>query len=106
ARADSTNISFNKALLKKRKETATSKLNAMLSYAKNTSVCRSKKLLEYFDEFGGTDCGVCDVCLERRKLGMNDDEFEGLIEKIKTIVILKSTSLHELVDSIKEEKEE
>ncbi len=105
-RADAANISFNKALLKKRKETATTKLNAMISYAKNTSICRSKKLLEYFDEFGGTDCGVCDVCLERRKLGMNDDEFEGLIEKIKTIVIIKKTSLQELVDSIVEEKEE
>ncbi len=105
-RADAANISLNKALLKKRKETATTKLNAMISYAKNTSICRSKKLLEYFDEFGGTDCGVCDVCLERRKLGMNDDEFEGLIEKIKTIVIIKKTSLQELVDSIVEEKEE
>jgi ATP-dependent DNA helicase RecQ len=106
SRVDAENISFNKALLKKRKDTASTKLNAMISYAKNTSVCRSKKLLEYFDEFGGTDCGVCDVCLERRKLGMNDDEFEGLIEKIRTIVVLKKTTLNELVNSIKEEKEE
>jgi ATP-dependent DNA helicase RecQ len=106
ARVDAANFSFNNSLIKKRKETATTKLNAMLSYAKNTSVCRSKKLLEYFDEFGGTDCGVCDVCLERIKLGMKDDEFEGLIEKIRIIVTLKNTSLHELIDSIKEEKEE
>jgi len=106
AREDVSTLSLSKALLKRRKETATTKLNAMLSYAKNTSVCRSKKLLEYFDEFGGTNCGVCDVCIERKKLGMNDDEFEGLIEKIKTIVILKNTSLHKLIDSIKEEKEE
>ena len=106
ARVDAATFSFNNSLLQKRKETATTKLNAMLSYAMNTSVCRSKKLLEYFDEFGGTDCGVCDVCLERRKLGMKDDEFEGLIEKIRTIVILKNASLHELIDSIKEEEEE
>jgi ATP-dependent DNA helicase RecQ len=105
-RIDVTQISFSKALLKKRKEISTSKLNAMLAYANNAIVCRSKKLLAYFDEFGGTDCGVCDVCLERRKLGMNDDEFEGIMDRIKTIVVLKHTSLNELIVSLKGIKEE
>jgi len=105
-RVSADNISFEKALLKRRKDIATTKLNAMISYAKNSTVCRSKKILGYFDEFGGTDCGVCDICIERKKLGMTDDEFEGLIEKIKTIVVLKHTSLDELVVSLKEVKEE
>ncbi len=105
-RIDVAQISFSKALLKKRKEISTSKLNAMLAYANNSIVCRSKKLLTYFDEFGGTDCGVCDVCLERRKLGMNDDEFEGIMDRIKTIVVLKHTSLNELIILLKGIKEE
>jgi ATP-dependent DNA helicase RecQ len=41
-RADANAIDFRKALLKKRKETATNKLNAMLGYANNTVECRSK----------------------------------------------------------------
>lgn len=99
-------LNFGKALLKMRKEISYTKLNAMISYAKNTTVCRSKKILEYFDEFGGNDCGVCDICLERRRLGMNDDEFEGLMDKIKTIVLLKHTNLNELIVSLRDVKEE
>lgn len=99
-------INFDSAFLKKRKETATTKINAMLVYAKNSTVCRSKKILEYFDEFGGTDCGVCDICLERKRLGMSDEEFEELMEKINHTVANKNISLNDLIVSFKNIKEE
>jgi ATP-dependent DNA helicase RecQ len=85
SRADADIIDFNKALLKKRKETTTQKLEAMINYSTNATVCRSKKLVSYFDEYSSEDCGVCDVCLHRKKVEMSTLEFDNLVRKIETI---------------------
>lgn len=37
-------------------------LSSMLAYANNRTVCKSRLLLEYFDEDNVKDCGICDVC--------------------------------------------
>lgn len=49
-----------------RKEQYTQRVNAILAYATNDYVCRSRQLLRYFDETNSSDCGVCDVCVEQR----------------------------------------
>ena len=81
-RADADSLNLSKALLQKRKQTAIDKLDGMLTYANNTSVCRSRKLVAYFNEPQSADCGVCDVCIERKKLAMSETEFEHLVEVI------------------------
>ena len=48
---------------KKRYET---RINAMLDYAENDTVCRSRMLLRYFGEKNEHDCGQCDTCLALR----------------------------------------
>jgi ATP-dependent DNA helicase RecQ len=85
-RADAKLIDLKKALLKQRKETAEEKLKAMLAYADNTVECRSKKLVEYFNEHGSEDCGICDVCLQRKKLELSTQEFEQLMQQIRDIL--------------------
>ena len=42
------------------------RVDAMMEYATNNNVCRSRMLLRYFDETDSTDCGVCDVCIDHR----------------------------------------
>ncbi len=42
------------------------RVDAMLEYATNDNVCRSRMLLRYFDETDSTDCGVCDVCIDHK----------------------------------------
>jgi ATP-dependent DNA helicase RecQ len=86
SRADAEAIDFRQALIEKRKETATNKLNAMLGYANNTVECRSKKLVSYFDEYSSDDCGICDVCLLRKKIELSGEEFETMMKRIQQIV--------------------
>ncbi len=43
------------------------RVEAILDYATLEDVCRSRYLLEYFADDAATDCGHCDVCLERKK---------------------------------------
>jgi ATP-dependent DNA helicase RecQ len=50
-----------------RKELYTHRIERMINYAQSRGVCRSRLLLEYFGEHSDRDCGICDVCVERRK---------------------------------------
>lgn len=43
------------------------RIQAMINYAQNDKVCRSRQLLKYFGDYTAHDCGQCDVCLERKK---------------------------------------
>lgn len=41
-------------------------INAILDYATNDTVCRSRMLLHYFGEKNEHDCGICDTCISLR----------------------------------------
>src|SRR5690606_32598423 len=42
-------------------------INAVIEYISNTEVCKNKQLLNYFGEKIKTDCGICSVCLSKKK---------------------------------------
>lgn len=52
-----------------RKEMTAGRLEAMLGYADNEQRCRSVVIQEYFGQRDAEDCGVCDICIARRKSG-------------------------------------
>lgn len=85
-------IDLRAALLKQRKQVATDKLNAMIAFAENTTHCRSRLLVEYFNEFGAEDCGVCDVCLNRNKGDVAGTEAQQIEKKLYQL--LSNTPLH------------
>lgn len=58
---------FNKDKLESRKSFDSKKLNSISSYILNKSLCRSSMLLKYFGEIIDEDCGVCDVCIIKKR---------------------------------------
>jgi len=60
------------------------KVYDMINYIENSTICRSKQLLTYFDETLNTDCGSCDVCL--KKTTNKNFSTKELVIKIKTIL--------------------
>jgi len=44
------------------KESFSSRMQKMLDYVSEDSVCRSRYLLEYFGQMETVDCGTCDIC--------------------------------------------
>ncbi|MBO5875953.1 MAG: RecQ family ATP-dependent DNA helicase [Alistipes sp.] len=50
-----------------RKEMIHERFSKMLSYASNQEHCRSRILAEYFGDSEAGDCGICDICLAKRK---------------------------------------
>ncbi len=64
----------------RRKENAARKLDAVLGYAEEQELCRSRYLLQYFGEHDAKACGTCDVCLEKKKMPVTEKHLLRLLE--------------------------
>ena len=60
------------AVYEERKKRYETRINAMLDYVENDTVCRSRLLLHYFGEKNEHDCGQCDTCLSLRNHPRDD----------------------------------
>ena len=84
-------IVLSKIVYDNRKTRFEEKMKAMLVYAKNDMVCRSRQLLEYFGETTSADCGICDVCIAHK----------GKTHQPKTLKPAKEAILQLLADGEK-----
>ncbi|CAG5010234.1 ATP-dependent RNA helicase SrmB [Dyadobacter sp. CECT 9275] len=66
-RYDATLLPLNIHEIDKRKERDRQKARSVVQYAANDNRCRTLMLLEYFNEFDASECGVCDNCLKKKK---------------------------------------
>ncbi|NQV03568.1 MAG: RecQ family ATP-dependent DNA helicase [Bacteroidia bacterium] len=96
-RVNPDNLSISPENYKHRLEEATKRMDALIGYTKDARKCRSQALLAYFGETNTKRCGMCDVCLERNKLGLNEQEFEEVISRIKPLLKTKPSTIEEIV---------
>lgn len=77
-----------------RKSRSEMNVNAMVDYATQTSQCRSMLLRSYFGDQAKSECGVCDVCIERRRLGLPANSLQSEVNSIRQniLAILSDTS--------------
>ena len=59
------------------------RIDAIIRYMSNKIKCRSQILLEYFGENDSLPCGNCDICLEKKKNSLQQDEFENIKRQLK-----------------------
>lgn len=65
-----------------RKTAYLKKVRQMMQYAVNTTECRSSFIRRYFDDKNIEDCGVCDVCLNKKKVNVTDAEVAAIAAKV------------------------
>jgi ATP-dependent DNA helicase RecQ len=97
-RLESKNLVFDKKMYDFRKKRQEERIKKAIAYAEN-QICRSKMLLNYFDEGDAKDCGICDVCLERAKTLSNSDDFERYKNKIQKLLKKEKLTIEELLES-------
>ncbi|MFH1296674.1 MAG: ATP-dependent DNA helicase RecQ [Bacteroidota bacterium] len=96
-RVNPDHLSISPENYKHRLEEATKRLDALIGYTEETRKCRSQALLAYFGETNSKRCGMCDVCLERNKLGLNEQEFDEVITRIKPLLKNAPATIEEIV---------
>ena len=71
-REETENVQLLPAVYEERKKQFRDRIEAMMAYATNDHVCRSRQLLRYFGEEDSHDCRQCDVCLSHPHNQVNE----------------------------------
>ena len=105
-RVDSKYISLSKETLETRKANEEAKAASVIKYASNQYQCRSHVLQNYFGEEDNKRCGKCDVCLERNKLKINDQEFEAITLAVQNLISQNPMHVDDIIMAIVEFRED
>lgn len=80
-------IHISPEIYEERKARYETRINAMLEYVTNDTLCRSRMLLDYFGEKNEHNCWQCDTCIGLRKQTATcQPDREELYEKIHEIL--------------------
>ncbi len=105
-RVDSKHISLSKETIETRKANEEAKAASVIQYASNQYQCRSSVLQKYFGEENKERCNKCDVCLDRNKLKINDQEFDDIMKAIEKLISQKPMYIDDIIMSIVEFRED
>ncbi|WP_343521896.1 ATP-dependent DNA helicase RecQ [Pedobacter sp.] len=99
-RVDMDHFDLDVKYLNLRKEILHKQINAVVAYA-TSNVCRSVQLLNYFDEYHASKCGVCDVCLAEKRAENQNKMGEQIEFEIFSLLQQQPLGLDDLVTNIK-----
>jgi ATP-dependent DNA helicase RecQ len=77
-RYDAAQLPLDERRLRAAKQLTEHQTTAVIDYAASTTHCRQQQLLDYFAEPDAPACGVCDVCLARKKAAQVPASTAGL----------------------------
>lgn len=99
ARQDAENMSIDRKRLEARRALIFNKMKAMISFVETRLRCRMQLIQDYFDEHTEITCGICDVCIEKRKKD-NVLAFERLRQEVLTVMKKNTMSVEQLENQI------
>ena len=86
-REDMEHVQIPPSVYEERKAQFETRIHAMINYAKDDAVCRSRQLLRYFGEESDHDCHQCDVCLSHRSEGLvSEPRMNEAMERILALL--------------------
>ncbi len=79
-------LRLEEEFIAERKREYTARLAAMRNYVTENNVCRTRLLVQYFGETSAKDCGMCDVCVARKRAGLSAAEFSAIMKQLEDIL--------------------
>ena len=79
-------LKINHQNLIKRKQAFEKRIEAMMRYVKNSSICRSKIIGNYFNDLKIKPCGICDNCFNEGEVIITPAEFESIKTNIYAVI--------------------
>lgn len=90
-------LSISPENYRERKNLADERMRALLSYAYETNICRSKYLISYFEQ-DVKNCGVCDVCLDESNKTLREKDYNRIVELIKPALEINRLNLQQVIE--------
>ena len=94
-RQDADHLVLDANRLEERKQLSISRMEAMINFVSTSHRCRMQMIQEYFDEDPERECGICDVCIGKRK-NANSNVLKSIQEEVLTILSGKVLSIEEV----------
>ena len=85
-REDGDRVIIPQSVYEERRTQYIKRIQAMLDYANNDHVCRSRQLLDYFGEECWQDCRQCDVCVTHQGNMLNEGRTRLYRQQIKDLL--------------------
>ena len=99
-REETENVQLPPVVYEERKAQFRERIHAMINYATNDHVCRSRQLLRYFGEEDSHDCHQCDVCLspthDQASESISTSEAHAILELLADGKPHHITELHDI----------
>lgn len=96
-REDELTINRISKFLEKQNQIKLSQFESIAEYASNSTICKSRFILNYFDELTTSDCGICSYCLQKNK-GKKD--MKQLASQIIELLLTGSKSSQEIEQTL------
>jgi ATP-dependent DNA helicase RecQ len=96
-RYDAAKLPLDIRKIEARKNNDIEKSEAVIAYVKQKERCRSMLLLEYFGEIVSHDCGICDVCVNKKKEKEKVDSYQLYRKAVFDHLEKNSLSLESLI---------
>lgn len=98
-RQDAEKLPIDRKRLETRKKLILGKVKSVVGFVQSTFRCRMQLVQDYFNEETFEACGICDICIEKRKKE-NVRDFDMLKTEILTIMKKKPISVDELEEQL------
>lgn len=98
-RQDADRLQLDVTRLNERRELALTKMETMVEFVEQSHRCRTQFIQSYFDEETFNTCGVCDVCLAKKKKE-NQTEIKDYHDQILLLLKQKPMTSEELEKAV------
>jgi ATP-dependent DNA helicase RecQ len=98
-RQDAERLPLNLARLAERKDLILGKMRAMVDYVSTLHRCRMQMIQDYFNEETFQECGICDVCIAKKK-SANASAMHDLYTEVLSVVKRKPITIDQLEEVI------
>jgi ATP-dependent DNA helicase RecQ len=104
-RQDADHLPVDKTTMEERRKLSFAKMEAMVSYVDQAHRCRMQWIQDYFDEITEATCGICDVCIEKKKKE-NLAALQDYESQILYLLKQKPMTVEELEESVDPDERE
>ncbi len=98
-RQDADRLPIDRKEFDSRRKLHLDKMDAMINYAEQSHRCRMQLIQEYFDEITYETCGVCDVCISKKKKD-NSVTLKDYFEQINYLLGQRPMTIDELETAV------
>jgi ATP-dependent DNA helicase RecQ len=99
-RYDAAKLPLDLKKIEGRKNNDLEKSEAVIAYVRQKERCRSMVLLEYFGEIINHDCGICDVCVGKKKEKEKTDSYKLYRQAVIRYLEKDTLSIESLIRKI------